>query len=505
MNRIFKPGPVLWTLLVLFLSLPSSANENWALLIGVDHYQSKQITPLNYAVQDVTAVAEVLEKIGVPKNNMFVLTDQGQGWSLATGNNILSRMEWLAGKMQPGDTLYFYFSGHGLEKDGSTYLLSCDTNISSPLTLRRSAVRMSDLREITKTMKASNIITFMDACRNDPEAGKSVSADNALSKGMAKDLTLVSGPAAESAKTLNVTFYSCSPGERSWESEHSSHGFFSYHVMKGLLGEAADANGKVTVNSLEDYLSRNVSAAVDRAIGKKQTPWTHREGTLGGGLVLAKGKSQPHSQSFQAEPDPVVVEIREEVPSIAAAPSSVSAVTTTQPAAPHPARGPKPIILSETVIDYDLSFPLTKGSYWKYRDGPGMETRSIADISERNGTIYANIYLKSEYGGFSYKLAWTNDNWLLRSKLPYGPPVKDGERILKRTVTTGETWRTKNGVYRVESLDKVQTLAGEFQAVRIKCESSSLGESTAWYAQGVGLVKFEADYGACRLAEYKLR
>ena len=277
---------VLCVFIVLWCVLPSAAGERWALLVGVDTYETQQITPLNYAVRDVTAVAEVMKRTGVPENNIFLLTDQGKGRSLATGTNIIWRLGWLAQRMQPDDTLLFYFSGHGMEKGGSTYLLSYDSDIGSEVTLKRTAVRMAELQEISSSMKASTIITFMDACRNDPQAGKSVSTPNALSKGMAKDLALIAAPETEQHKTLNVTFYSCSPGERSWESEETSHGFFSYHVMKGLLGEAADANGQITVNSLETYLTQVVPSSVDRAIGMRQTPWTNRQGTAGGTLVL---------------------------------------------------------------------------------------------------------------------------------------------------------------------------------------------------------------------------
>lgn len=288
-----------WAMALLLIA-PAQA-EKWAVLIGVDEYETRQITPLNFAVRDVTAVSKVLERTGVPPNNIFLLTDKGKGRSLATGNNILWRMGQLSKEMVQGDTLYFYFSGHGLERDGETYLLSYDSDIGNSVVLKRSAVRMSELKDLTKTMKASNIITFMDACRNNPEAGKSVSSPNALSKGMAKDLSLIDAISAGAQKKMNVTFFSCSPGERSWESEETSQGFFSYHVMKGLLGEAADANGKITVNSLEEYLSREVPPSVNRMIGQQQTPWTNREGTAGGSFVLALG-TQESAQRPAVEP-----------------------------------------------------------------------------------------------------------------------------------------------------------------------------------------------------------
>lgn len=281
-----KKTKILSLLAILLLSSAAYA-ENWALLVGVDTYQSREISPLRYAVSDVKAMAQALKATGnFPANNIFLMTDKGSERDLATGTNIIWRLTWLAKNMSAGDTLVFYFSGHGMEKDGQTYLLSYDSDIANDVTLKRSAVRMSDLRDLTKLMKASRVISFMDACRNDPVAGKSVGGSNALSKGMAKDLALVSDT-SERPNMMSATFYSCSPGERSWEDSQNSHGYFSYYVVEGLLGKAAGPNGAVTINSLESYLAKTVPDAVNRALGRQQVPWVKREGAGGGDFALA--------------------------------------------------------------------------------------------------------------------------------------------------------------------------------------------------------------------------
>lgn len=276
--------------LLLLLMSNAMAQEKWAVMVGVNDYQSKSITSLQYAVADVQAVAEALKKQGVPQKNLFLLTDNGKARDLATGSNIIWRLEWLAKKVQPEDTVIFYFSGHGMERNGETYLLSHDADIGSPTTLRRTAVRMAEVKEILDRFPAKALITFMDACRNDPVAGKSVSSPNSLTSNMSRDLSLVVKP-KDIGKKTTVTYFSCSPGERSWESSSDQRGFFSHYVIKGLGGEAADASGKITINSLETYLSRSVSPAVDRSIGKQQTPWAQRSGSGGGGIVLGMAGS----------------------------------------------------------------------------------------------------------------------------------------------------------------------------------------------------------------------
>ena len=70
-----------------------------------------------------------------------------------------------------------------------------------------------------------------------------------------------------------ATLFSCKVGEVSHEWPQKKHGFFSYYLTRGLLGAAADDSGKVTLNSLETYLAREVSAAVKQQLGRSQTPW----------------------------------------------------------------------------------------------------------------------------------------------------------------------------------------------------------------------------------------
>ena len=53
--------------------------------------------------------------------------------------------------------------------------------------------------------------------------------------------------------------------------EEQGHGAFTYYLLKGLNGDAADAKGAVTVRSLYDYLTPKVQDAAHRR-NRDQTP-----------------------------------------------------------------------------------------------------------------------------------------------------------------------------------------------------------------------------------------
>ncbi|CAK7328480.1 unnamed protein product [Dovyalis caffra] len=86
-----------------------------ALLIGVT-YKRKQ--KLEGTVNDVKSMREMLiTDFGFKQENILVLTEQETEQELIpTRKNILKSLEWLVKDCQAGDSLVFYFSGHGLRK-----------------------------------------------------------------------------------------------------------------------------------------------------------------------------------------------------------------------------------------------------------------------------------------------------------------------------------------------------------------------------------------------------
>ena len=78
------------------------------------------------------------------------------------------------GKLQPGDTLFLHFSGHGVQIDGENYLLPAD--IASPESgdkdfLKSEAIALSILIDRFRASGVRAQILVIDACRDNPFAG----------------------------------------------------------------------------------------------------------------------------------------------------------------------------------------------------------------------------------------------------------------------------------------------------------------------------------------------
>jgi len=83
-----------------------------ALLVGINYFQTK--SELKGCINDVKNVKEFLLQNGFKDSGptMTVLTDNNPA-AMPTRNNIISACMWLTHDNQPGDTLFFHYSGHG--------------------------------------------------------------------------------------------------------------------------------------------------------------------------------------------------------------------------------------------------------------------------------------------------------------------------------------------------------------------------------------------------------
>jgi tetratricopeptide (TPR) repeat protein len=248
----------------------------WAIVVGVDQYESKDINRLDGAVADARGIASVLRQyVDIPQDHVSVLVSDGA--TKPTRKAIFDAIEDLKKTREPIDLLLFFFAGHGIEADGQRLLLTYETDASSLPAIKTSALQASVLMQELETVKVKNRIVMVDACRDNPLAGES--RPNVATESFETAFTIRSRESG-----VRATFLSTSQGQSAFEWLEKRRGFFSYFIEKGLSGEAALVEDEVTVSSLRLYLEANVPRAV-RMIGQKQTPYTLHDG---GPFVLVR-------------------------------------------------------------------------------------------------------------------------------------------------------------------------------------------------------------------------
>jgi uncharacterized caspase-like protein len=150
------------------------AEKRVALVIGNDHYANLSANEqLQKAVNDAHAVGGALRRIGF---------DVIEGENLGR-QALIDRLDEAAQRVQPGDTVFFFFSGHGVSAEGVNYILPADVPMVGTGQITRltgAAVREDDITAAFKRAGARVAVVILDACRNNPFAtpGTKASAAN---------------------------------------------------------------------------------------------------------------------------------------------------------------------------------------------------------------------------------------------------------------------------------------------------------------------------------------
>ncbi len=294
-------------------AVSGQAGRRFAVVVGIDDYQSAEIADLSFAGNDARAVAKALREVGelgFATNDVLLMTHDADTERLQPRQtNILVQLEALHREMADADLLLFFFAGHGLEVGGEVYLLTEDADIRTATAVERSALRLTDLRGLVDGLPARHKLMFLDACRDDPRAGvRGAGGDNPLSDAFVRGLRprLGAGPAAVlDNHAVTAVFFATQRGERSYEWPAQEQGFFSYFLVHGLRGAAAQPDGQLTLNSLEAYLAQSVPAAAQRERQRRQVPWVDRTSTGGATVLLAQF---PPGIDSSAEPAAIFVD-----------------------------------------------------------------------------------------------------------------------------------------------------------------------------------------------------
>jgi hypothetical protein len=263
-KRLCRAVCLVVPLTVLLGAAPArAAGKKYALLVGINAYDSDKLPRLEYAVRDAARTAAVLKKHGY---DVTLLTDEAgraDQSRLPTRDNIERALDGLLGRYDPerkrtdggrfrrGDTLLVGFAGHGVQFGADAFLCPQDA-----IPTEKQAGTLIAVKEVYARLEGAPRgvkLMLIDACRDDGGRGtRGVDGDSA--------------PAPP--RGVGVLF-SCSAGEKANEHQDLKHGVFFYHVIRGLEGAAGEKeSAEVTWDSLRSYVKRRVPAQVVQLYGR---------------------------------------------------------------------------------------------------------------------------------------------------------------------------------------------------------------------------------------------
>jgi len=227
--------------------------ESHALVIGIDAYASAP--PLGYAVSDATAIAALLTgRFGFREENTRVLLNGDasreairRGFCAFSGDGT-----------DANDRVLVFFAGHGhtvpSRRGDIGFLVPFD---GDPHDLG-SLIRWDELTRNADIVNAKHILFLMDACYG------GLAITRALQPGsmrFLKDMLLRTARQVVTAGKANEVVADLG-------GPLADHSVFTGHLLEGLSGKAAAADGVLTANGVMAYVYRNVG----RDPNSRQTP-----------------------------------------------------------------------------------------------------------------------------------------------------------------------------------------------------------------------------------------
>ena len=132
--------PVLLAIILAGCSVAAQAETRRAFIIGNKDYRDGNIQQLQRTINDAKDVAKDLEQIGFDKKNIKVVLD------VKNKSAFDKEFDAFLKTVETGDTVFFYFSGHGfgVEAEQNNYLLF--TDLKSPFAFARSQMTEQERR-----------------------------------------------------------------------------------------------------------------------------------------------------------------------------------------------------------------------------------------------------------------------------------------------------------------------------------------------------------------------
>lgn len=210
--------------------------KKWLFAISIEKYD--EADPVIYATNSANSFISVMQKrLGIDKRHTYELLNEK-----ATTGGIKGGLERLLQNVQPGDSIYFYYSGHGIPDpvDGEPYILPRD--VIADYVVREKDLMARSIYKKLSDSSAARVVAFVDSCYS----------------GRTDGISNIKGTAAGHFKTKQVEFDTSkmavftagTNGQFSNAFPEKGNRLFSYYLTKAI---ATKENLDIDTLSAEVY------------------------------------------------------------------------------------------------------------------------------------------------------------------------------------------------------------------------------------------------------------
>ncbi|MCX7761842.1 MAG: caspase family protein [Candidatus Kryptonium sp.] len=249
-SKIFTLTFITLIFLTFSFSQQSGYRKSWALIIGINEYQS--LPPLTGAVKSAKMIREKLvREFGFEAENVIELYDDH-----ATRENILKAFDRLMDPKRIGkdDRVLIYFAGHGVTRTvggkDKGYIMPVDGVMEK---FASTAISTDQLHEFQEAIPAKHVFFAMDACYSGTIFTRGIGLRESIPTSRSEAI------AQFTSKSARVAITAGGKDEQVVDLADQGISVFAFYFLRGLDGES-DLNRDeiITSSELADYIAKNV-------------------------------------------------------------------------------------------------------------------------------------------------------------------------------------------------------------------------------------------------------
>jgi WD40 repeat protein/uncharacterized caspase-like protein len=194
--------------------------------------------------------------------------------------NVRSSLHKIANAAKSQDTVLLYFSGHGMleENTSEAFLCLVDTQKEN---LQTTGLAIKEILQLLGNCQAHQQLIWLDACHSGKMTLRNAAQAELLPNPTPQLVEVLQKRAAKSKGFYALL--SCDQDQQSWEFPELGHGVFTYFLMRGLRGDAADSQGVISADGLYRYVYHQTLQYIDK---------TNQQLRLINQQKIAKGEAQ---------------------------------------------------------------------------------------------------------------------------------------------------------------------------------------------------------------------
>ncbi|HEY9692496.1 MAG TPA: caspase family protein [Oculatellaceae cyanobacterium] len=236
----------------------------WLLLVGVNKYQDDCLPSLRYSSVDCQGLSEALLEATQAFTQKEIKIYHDFSPELPYLKTVRASLKQISTTAKSQDTILFYFSGHGMLEPNTqqAYLCLADTQKDN---LVNTGLALQELLQLLGNCAAHQQLVWLDACHSGGMTLRGITQTTKVEPLLNPTPQLVEVLQQRANKTQGFyALLSCDQGQQSWEFPELGHGVFTYFLMRGLRGEAADTQGRIDVDSLYRYVYHQTLQYIDK-------------------------------------------------------------------------------------------------------------------------------------------------------------------------------------------------------------------------------------------------